>query len=110
MPTVKRAATDADKRRFIRRTFDTIKEHFESGLDEFGVGNDAVECDFQPNTAADFTAEVFVDGKTCCRCRIWQGGLVSSDGISYAEGNSIPGTNTNNENPVNSGSRLRVKA
>jgi len=97
IPKLKRPATDAEKRRFNREAFNAIKEHFEAGLNQLEAQLDAIECDFQPNTATDFTAEVFVNGKTRCRCRIWQGGLVSSDGISYAEGNSIHGTNATNE-------------
>jgi TIR domain len=97
MPKLKRAATDVEKRRFVRQTFDTIKEHFESGLDQLGARNDGIECEFQPSNATDFTAEVFVNGKTRCRCRIWQGGIASSDGISYYEGQSFHGTNATNE-------------
>jgi hypothetical protein len=97
MPKLNRSATDAEKRRFVRQTFDTIKEHFEGGLDQLGARNDGIECDFQPNTATDFTAEVFLNGKTRCSCRIWQGGLASSDGISYAEGRLSHGTNATNE-------------
>jgi len=97
LPKLKRVATDAEKRRFIRETFNTIKEHFEGGLNQLSARSDGIECDFQLNTASDFTAEVFVNGKTRCRCRIWQGGLASSDGISYAEGNVYHGTNATNE-------------
>jgi len=97
MPNLKQAATDAEKRRFVRQTFDTIKEHFEGGLRQLGARNDGIECDFQPNTATDFTAEAFVNGQSRCRCRVWQGGLASSDGISYAEGNLFHGTNAANE-------------
>ena len=50
------------------------------------IGCEAVECDFPPNTATEFTAEVFLSGKSVCRCQIWLGGMHSSDGISYAEG------------------------
>ena len=97
LPKLKRPATDAEKRRFVRDTFNTIKEHFESGLYQLSARNDGIECDFQPNTATDFTAEVFLHGKTRCRCRIWQGGLASSDGISYYEGLLDHGTNATNE-------------
>lgn len=97
MPKLRRPASDVDKRRFNRDAFNVIKEHFERGLDQLATQDDTIECDFQPNTATDFTAEVFVNGKTRCRCRIWQGGLVSSDGISYAEGNTIHSTNATNE-------------
>jgi len=97
IPKLKRPATDAEKRRFNRDALNAIKEHFEAGLNQLAAQDGAIECDFQLNTANDFTAEVFVNGKTRCRCRIWLGGLVSSDSISYAEGNTIHGTNATNE-------------
>ena len=86
VPNLRRSPTDADKRRFCRQTFDMIKAHFETGLDELAKHSDAVECDFQPSTATDFTAEVFLNGKSACHCRVWLGGLLSSDGIAYGEG------------------------
>lgn len=88
LPTVKRAPTDAEKRRFTRQVFDAIKGHFEAGLEQLAQHNQAIECDFQPNTATEFTAEIFVHGKSTCRCRVWLGGMLSNDGISYAEGQS----------------------
>jgi hypothetical protein len=93
MPNLKRSATDAEKRRFSRDTFNAIKAHFEGGLDQLAKQDGSIECDFQPNTATEFTAEVFINGQSRCRCRIWLGGLHSADGISYAEGHSHAGTN-----------------
>lgn len=97
LPNVRRSPTDADKRRFSRQAFEVIKAHFESGLHELARHANATECDFQPNTATEFTAEVFWDGRSACRCRIWLGGMHSSDGISYAEGPLHYGTNSCNE-------------
>lgn len=97
MPKLKRSATDAEKRRYTKETFNVIKTHFERGLDALGQQNGAIECDFQLNTATDFTAEVFVDGQSRCRCRIWQGGMHSPNGISYAEGQLHHGANACNE-------------
>ncbi len=86
MPKIKRAVTDAEKRRFNREAFNMIREHFETGLDRLDAEHQEIESDFQLNTATDFTAEVFVNGKSRCSCRIWQGGLHSNEGISYTEG------------------------
>jgi len=97
MPKLKRAATDADKRRFSRAAFDVIKTHFESGLFELARQGNAIEGDFQPNSAIEFTAEVFVNGQSRCRCRIWLGGMFSPNGISYAEGHLHAGSNACNE-------------
>lgn len=97
MPKLKRSATDAEKRRYTKETFNVIKTHFEQGLDALGQQSGAIEGDFQLNTATDLTAEVFVNGQSRCRCRIWQGGMHSPNGISYAEGALYHGTNACNE-------------
>jgi hypothetical protein len=86
VPNLKRAPTDADKRRFSRQAFEVIKAHFQAALDHLAQRGDAVEWDLQLNTATEFTAEAFLHGKSTCRCRVWLGGMHSSDSISYAEG------------------------
>ncbi len=97
VPNLKRSPTDADRRRFSRQAFDVIKAHFQTALDQLAQHSDAVECDFQSNTSTEFMAEVFLNGKSACRCRIWLGGMHSSDGISYAEGQWHHGSNACND-------------
>ena len=97
LPKVKRAPTDVDRRRFSRQAFDTIKVHFETALKELLQQDAALECDFQINTATEFTTEVFLNGKSVCRCKIWQGGVLAGDGISYAEGHWHHGNSGTNE-------------
>src|SRR5262249_27111841 len=58
--------------------------------------NAQVETDLTPVDATKFTAEIYVNGQSRARCKIWQGGMVGSDGISFAEG-----TTTLNENACN---------
>jgi len=89
MPNIKRAATDVEKRQFIKRSFEVISSHFHSGLTSLSQSNASIENDFEPNTATEFTAEIFIHGKSVCRCRVWRGGLHSQDGISYAEGSTV---------------------
>lgn len=55
------------------------------------------DSSFEPNTATEFIAEIFVRGTSACRCRVWLGGMFSSDGISYAEGQIYHGNNACNE-------------
>lgn len=97
VPNLKRSPTDADRRRFSRQAFETIKDHFQAGLDHLVQDSDAIESDLQPKTATEFTAEVFLHGKSTCRCRVWLGGIHSSDGISYAEGAWHHGNSACNE-------------
>ena len=42
-------------------------------------------------------ADLFLSGKSACLCRIWLGGMLSSDGISYAEGQWHHESNACNE-------------
>jgi hypothetical protein len=78
-------------------TFDLIKGHFRAGLDDLVKRVDSVEYDLQETTSAEFAAEIFSSGKSISRCRIWQGGMLSADGISYAEGHGHFGGNSCNE-------------
>ncbi|MHC2437421.1 toll/interleukin-1 receptor domain-containing protein [Bradyrhizobium sp. USDA 4451] len=97
VPEVKRSLTDADRRRFGRHAFDLIRSHFATGLKELAEQTGSVECDFQRDTSTEFEAEVFLDGKSVCRCRVWFGGMLSNDGISYAEGQTRYVNNACNE-------------
>lgn len=97
VPALKRAPTDADKRRFSRQAFDTVRAHFEMGMNDLARRNDFVECDFQPSAATEFEAEVFLNGKSACRCRVWTGGMLAGDGIAYAEGQAHHGRDACNE-------------
>lgn len=97
IPKPKRAMTDADRRRFLRQGFEAIRAHFEAGLHELAQGSSFVESDFQPNTATDFEAEVFVHGKSASRCRVWIGGMIGSDSIAFAEGQTRYSKNACNE-------------
>ena len=64
VPNLKRKPTDADRRRFSKNAFDVIKTYVQNGLDQLIQRNNNIECDFQANTAAEFTAEVFLSGKS----------------------------------------------
>ncbi|SPP92768.1 toll/interleukin-1 receptor domain-containing protein [Bradyrhizobium vignae] len=94
VPKIPKAMTDVDKKRFMRKTFERLAEGFERSLAELAGSEDAVEFDFDRRSSVEFTAEVFLRGKSICRCRIWQGGPISGEGISYAEG-SLSGNATN---------------
>ena len=56
-----------------------------------------MEFDLTPVIATKFTAEIFVGGKSCARCKIWIGGMMGGDDIAYAEGHTMLGSNSLNE-------------
>ena len=97
MPNIMRLPTDVERRRFTRQSFDAIREYFRDGLDQLLGQGDGIETDLHENTASDFVAEVFVNGKSKSRSRIRIGGLGQSDGISVSEGASHMGDNAFNE-------------
>lgn len=98
IPSVRMPPSDVEKRKYSRHAFETIKSYFEGGLSELAVRSGAaIEVDLQTNASSEFTAEIFLTEKSTCFCRIWQGGLHSVDGISYAEGRQHFGRNACNE-------------
>jgi hypothetical protein len=97
MPGVKQVWSDADRRRFSRQSFETIKAHFESALYALSQRNNSIEFDLQSKSQTEFSVEIFLGGKSKCSCHVWQGGLHSNDGVSYAEGLGSYGARSFNE-------------
>jgi hypothetical protein len=85
MPKVKRSPTDLDKRRFVRGAFDIIAEHFEEAPRELAAHNNGIDHDFTRVGPTKFTAEVFVDGHSRARCKIWIGTMLGGNEIAYSE-------------------------
>jgi TIR domain len=96
VPSLKRP-TEADKRRFGKRVFESIRTYFQNGLNELARRNAALECDFVATTATEFTPEIFLNGASACWCRVWLGTMFSTDGISYSESRHNCGRNACNE-------------
>jgi hypothetical protein len=95
MPKVRQVASDADKRRFAKGAFETISRYFENALPELARHTRGLEFDFQVITAHEFTAEIFLNGKSVATCRIRYGGDMSRDGITYAEGRHFSSNSAN---------------
>ncbi|SOE97674.1 TIR domain-containing protein [Burkholderia sp. D7] len=95
IPALKQNPTDADKRRFAKAGFETIRTTFETNLLSVSQEEPRIEASFEPVTAIDFRAEIFLDGKSKCFCRIWMGGMHSADNICYSEGRYMSGDSCN---------------
>jgi len=89
LPSLMNVPTDADKRRFVKQGFDQVKQLFEANLVAATKKEPRVETDFSPQTASDFRAELFVDGKSKSSCRIWQDGMHSKNNICYSSGHNL---------------------
>jgi len=86
LPAIKRPATDADKRRFAKAGLGTIRETFAANLEAAGGEDARIETDFTSVSDTEFRAELFLDGRSKCRCRVWLGGMMGDNNICYAEG------------------------
>lgn len=94
IPTVRRPATDIDKRRFIKQSFATIRATFESGLQALPQ-DQGLEHDFSAASETDFRAEIFLAGNSRCFCRIWLDGMHSENNICFSEGRYTSGDSCN---------------
>lgn len=110
LPNLNRAPSDIDRRRFITNGFNTIKNVFEANLQQVEQEESRIQTDFQLVTNTDFRAELFLDGKSKCICRIWQGGMLSSDGICYAEGRAHSDNSCNEIISLAEGGQLAFRA
>ncbi|WID99691.1 toll/interleukin-1 receptor domain-containing protein (plasmid) [Bosea vestrisii] len=86
LPKLKVPLTDVDQRRFAKSAFGTIRTIFGANLEQVARENDRVEFDVTDTTAADFRAELFLDGASKGACRIWLGGMMGDNNICFAEG------------------------
>lgn len=95
MPKTVGQPTDRDKRLFLRDSYQTIRDYFKHALNTLAQ-RDHIEVDLHENTASEFTAEIFVNGKSASRTRIRIGGFMGDDGIAVSEGEHH-GNNSYNE-------------
>jgi hypothetical protein len=95
IPSLKRAPTDIDKRRFVKNGFASITSLFEANLQTVSQEEPRIQTDFQLTTATDFRAELFLDGKSTCVGRVWVGGMHSDNNICYSEGRYMPDNSCN---------------
>ena len=90
IPRLRGAITVLDKRRFIRDAFGRISSYFQDALEKLARANPGVAHDFNPESASQFTAEIFVGGLSKSRCKIWIANQFG-EGIAYFEGRDYGG-------------------
>jgi hypothetical protein len=83
IPKIWRPPSDLEKRRFVQSVFETVAQHFQHAGNELAI-QEGVDFDFQRENASRFTAEVFVDGDSRRRCKIW----IQNEGIAFSENRS----------------------
>jgi len=91
---VKKTFTAADHDRFLDDGFEFVARFFEASLAELDARNEDIEVRFKRIDANKFTASVYRQGKSACRCKIALGGMF--EGISFSH-NENPSDNAINE-------------
>ncbi len=95
---IKKQFSQREKDLFLRNSFIVVKKYFQNALRELGRHYRAVDTDFAEVHNFKFLASIYVRGEVANRCKIWIGGLTSSDSIAYQEGQvSIENDNSFND-------------
>ncbi|MER9273486.1 toll/interleukin-1 receptor domain-containing protein [Mesorhizobium sp. M0643] len=88
IPALRSRPTDRDVRKFVKDGFAIIRNRFSVNLGEASQEDSRIETDFTEVTATEFRAELFVDGKSKCDCRIFLGEMFGPNSICFSEGHS----------------------
>jgi hypothetical protein len=81
---VQREPSDREKDRFVTDSFEYVSNYFENSLRELETRNPDVEIEFRRIDANHFSAAIYRRGQIASQCKIWIGGMFSSQSISYS--------------------------
>jgi predicted MPP superfamily phosphohydrolase len=105
IPKIRRTISDLEKKKFLKSSFNEIKNYFDTALNKLNKTNQHIETDFDEITSSKFVATVYVEGQIKSQCKIWIGGMWGGENsISYAEG--IRGIDINNDSSMNDSARV----
>jgi hypothetical protein len=86
LPKIKKQFSQWDKDLFLRNSFIVVKGYFQNALQELSRKYQEVETDFAEVHNFKFLSTIYIRGEVANRCKIWIGGLSSSDSITYQAG------------------------
>jgi hypothetical protein len=89
LPRIRKKYTQRDKDLFLKSAFETVKDYFQRALESLQTQYPEVETDLSEIHKFKFTATTYVHGEIRNRCKIWVGGPISSNAITYQEGDSF---------------------
>jgi len=92
-----RPPSDLDRRNFLRQGFQEIVSYFSENLPSIERENADVQTSEDRSGTSEFRAEIYVHGQLKANCRIWVGGMLSENSISYSEGATAQMGNALNE-------------
>lgn len=106
-----RPPSDLDRRNFLRRGFEEIVSHFSENMSLLEQENSGLETTVDRNASFEFRAEIYLHGQLKANCRIWIGGMMSENSISYSEGATAQMGNALNETlTIKNGTELAFSA
>ena len=86
LPKIKKEYTQRDKDIFLREALTTVRAYFQDALKELEHSYQEVQTDFMEIHNFKFICTVYVRGQVANRCKIWLGGMMSTDSIAYQTG------------------------
>ena len=89
LPKVPKTFTQREKDLFLKGSYDSIRDYFKDAVDQLGKAAGGVEADLDEITRYKFVCSFYVQGDIANQCKIWLGGPMSSDSISYSEGQNL---------------------
>jgi len=87
LPKIKKKFSTHDKDIFLKEAFKKLKEYFQNALKEMDKKYNEIETDFTEIHKFKFLCKIYINGELENQCKIWIGGLGSSDSIAYVDGN-----------------------
>lgn len=97
LPKIKKTFTQREKDQFLIDAFSTIKQYFKEALSKLEAHYAEVETDFLEIHNYKFISKIYVNGEIKSQCKIWIGGISSSNSIAYKSGQ----IDINNEGSMN---------
>ena len=83
LPRIKKGFTQREKDLFLKDTFSTIREYFKEALSQLEGQHKEVETDISEIHNFKFIAKIYVNGEIKSQCKIWVGGISSSNSIAF---------------------------
>ena len=97
MPRIKGKITQRDKDRFVHEAYNCIKDYFQEGLKLLAKQDSRVEGDIQEINQTGFIAKAYIQGIRKNKCKIWIGGMIEENSISFVENYSDYDSNCIND-------------
>lgn len=97
MPQVSRSFSDLDRDTYLEEAFGIIREYFSEGARQLEKQRPGITARVTSVNANKFVCRVYANGNRTRECKIWIGGPMMSDAISYFDGHAV----VDNDSTVN---------